>query len=217
MKLLSIRIARSIWLVQLTHLNPRGQYLVPAVSSIVNRYGFAKPPDPKSLTETPLKIAFELGSYVRSAGSPVAVNLTLHDDGLVAETRSSTDDADGFLHDLLTYVEREFSLPSYLEVGVKKIYASEIYFQLPKAPSVFNQKFSKFAKAISLGRNSDDLKPAEPVALIFGTDPAKGQQSLLRIEREVNVPFSEGRYYSFAPLRTSEHLQLIEAFEASAT
>ncbi|MGA2366435.1 MAG: hypothetical protein ABSG12_13200 [Steroidobacteraceae bacterium] len=186
------------------------------MSSIVNRYGFSKPPDPKTLTETPLKIAFELGSYAGPLGSPIAVNLTIHEDGFVAETRSSTDDADSFLHDVLTYVEKEFSLPSYLEVGVKKIYASEIYFHLPKALSIFNTKFSKVAETISLG-NSGDLKPTEPVALIFGTDPARGRQSLLRIEREVNIPFSEGRYYSFAPLKTKEHLQLLEAFEASAT
>jgi hypothetical protein len=215
MKLQSIRVARSIWLVPFAHLNPRGRNLLSVVPAVVERYGFAKPPTLESLTTVPLKIVFESGAFLNPAGVPIAVNLTLHDDGLVADTRSSTDDADLFLEDLLSWAAEKYQLPLYSELGVRKIYASEITVSFRKTLDVFNEKFSAFVDAIKPGLPGQK-DPMELVAVIFGSDPAAGRQQLLRIEREVSIPFSENRYYSYAPIKTVEHLKLLESFEHKA-
>jgi hypothetical protein len=214
MRLLSVRVARSIWLIPISHLNPRGRNILPALSSVLERYSFAKPPTPESVTGTPLKVVFELGAFTNPDGIPIAVNLTLHDDGLVAETRSSTDDADLFLEDLLSWAAEKYQLLKYTELEVKKIYSSEVLVKFQKPVDVFNEKFSGFADAIKLGPNQE---PIELAALIFGSDPARGRQMLLRIEREIDTPFGENRYYSYAPIKTSEHLKLLELFEQKAT
>ncbi len=216
MKLVSIRVARSIWLVPVNQLNPRGRYLLPAVSGVVERYHFAKPPDLKSLTESPVKVAFEAGVFAGTNGVPVTVQLTLHDDGLVAETRSSTDDSDAFLEDLLSWLEKEYDLPSYTDLGIRKIYASELYVQFQNPISVFSERFSAFADSIETGLGPNQPNPMHLAGLIFGSDPTNKQQSLVRIEREANIPFKENRYYSYAPIKTSEHLKLLELFEKKA-
>lgn len=46
---------------------------------------------------------------------------------------------------------------------------------------------------------------------------ALGSQSTLRIEREVNTPFSESRYYSYAQTQTEEHMRLLREFESAAS
>lgn len=216
MKLLSIRVARSIWLVPFAHLNPRGRNLLSVVPAVVERYGFVKPPTLESLTATPIKIVFESGAFLNPAGVPISVNLTLHDDGLVADTRSSTDDADLFLEDLLSWAAEKYQLPQYSELGVRKIYSSEITVSFQKTLDVFNEKFSAFVDAIKSGIPGQ-RDPMELVAIIFGSDPAAGRQQLLRIEREVSTPFGENRYYSYAPIQTAEHLKLLELFEQKAT
>jgi hypothetical protein len=177
----------------------------------------SKPPAPESITATPLKVVFESGAFTNPDGVPIAVNLTLHDDGLVAETRSSTDDADLFLEDLLSWTAEKYQLPEYTELGVKRIYSSEGFVKFQKPLDVFNEKFSAFADSIKLGLGPNQKEPMELAALIFGSDPTGNRQSLLRIEREANTPFGENRYYSYAPLKTSEHLRLLELFEQKAT
>ena len=55
------------------------------------------------------------------------------------------------------------------------------------------------------------------IQLNFGTDPSCGVQSTLRIEREVNTPFSESRYFSYAQIQTEDHMSLLRAFESAAS
>jgi hypothetical protein len=117
----------------------------------------------------------------------------------------------------LSWTAEKYQLPEYTELGVKRIYSSEGFVKFQKPLDVFNEKFSAFADSIKLGLGPNQKEPMELAALIFGSDPTGNRQSLLRIEREANTPFGENRYYSYAPLKTSEHLRLLELFEQKAT
>lgn len=214
MKLASIRSAKAIWLVPLIDINQRGRFLLPAAAALVERYGFAKPPDHASLVGSPTKISFEMGAFAATDGTPIYVNLTVHDDGLVAETRTSTEEADRFLSDALTWLSGEFQLPAYADLGVKRIYTSEVSVIFEGEFSVFNDKFKRFSDSLRLGALDRSL---ELINLNFGTDPSEGRaQAMLRIEREVGVAFAAQRYYSYANTTTSEHLRLLQAFEEAA-
>jgi len=52
MNLLSIRNARSIWLMQIEDMNPHGLDLIPVLVAIKSRYGFQKAPKPEDLVTT---------------------------------------------------------------------------------------------------------------------------------------------------------------------
>jgi hypothetical protein len=72
---------------------------------------------------------------------------------------------------------------------------------------------AEIAKSIS-----EDYKEkvhVEPSLISFGADVSqiKLTPAPFTIDRRAGVPFSEGMYFSSAPLRTHFHLQLIERFE----
>ena len=151
--------------------------MLPAVSAIVERYRFTKAPDTSSLTTSPTKIVFEVGAFPGIEGFPVYVNLTVHDDGLVVETRSSTNDGDRFLEDLLSWMAKEYQLPVHAELGIRRIYVSELTISFESSISVFGEKFKTFSDSLKSGIGQNQSSPMNLVQLSFGTDPANGKQS----------------------------------------
>lgn len=69
-------------------------------------------------------------------------------------------------------------------------------------------------------RTSDDLKHVftfQPTALLINADlsQTKIPPSVFSVERLAEHPFSEQLYFSSAPLRTDEHLTVLQQFEAA--
>ena len=218
MKVLSIRTARAIWVVPLVNINPYGRSIFEAASALVKRYGFLKPPETQSLIASPLSIKFEAGTFSGDDGIPKIVNLAVHDDGLVVDTRSSTEDSDQFLDDALNWLASEFKLVGPRDLGVSKRYVSEVSIRFENPIEVFNDRFSSFARSLRSGTGPNQPKPMELINLNFGTDPEAGATPrLLRIEREIGTPFSEDRYFSSAAIQTREHLKLLHEFELAAS
>lgn len=218
MKLVSIQSARTVWLVPLNQINPRGRNILPLVIALIERYKFEKRPDAKSLTEVPTKIHFEVGSFVGADGYPIYVSLSVHDDGLVVETRSSTLDAERFLQDMFLWLAQDYQLPAASELSIRRRYMSEVIVQLDRPINVFNEKFAGFALSLESGLGENQSKPMSLVNLSFATDPGEtNQQQTLRIERAGGTPFYENKFYSAAPIHTHEHLRLLERFEKAAT
>jgi len=217
MKLLSVRTARSIWLFPLRDLNPHGRFLLPSIPRMVQRYGFAKAPEPQTLLAAPLTIRFEGGAFVGKDKVPRTVTLVLHDDGIVAEMRSSTEDCDLFLEDAFSWLSDEYQLPRFNELTIKRIYLSEVTVQLESAPEIFNESFSRFAASLQNGLGPHQPKPMFLTHLNFGADPAGGApQAMLKIEREVGTQFDQNRYYSSATVPTDEHITILQKFEDAA-
>lgn len=218
MKLVSIQSARAVWLVPLASINPRGRNLLPLVISLIERYKFEKRPEAKSLTEVPTNIVFDVGSFVGADGYPVYVGLTVHDDGLVVQTRSSTTDAETFLQDLFSWLASDYKLPAISELSIVRRYMSEVIVKFDRVPAVFNDKFMRFVSSLKSGLGKQQPDPMELVNLNFATDPdEKKQQKALRIERAAGAQFSENLFYSSAPIHTREHLELLGRFEEAAS
>src|SRR5712691_10152352 len=148
MKLLSIRSAKSIWLVPRDFLNPRGKFLRPAIPAFVERYSFAKYSEPKDAQDNQ-GTKFEFGSFTPNGGTPILLSMTVHTDGIVVETRSSTDDGDLFLDDALSWVSKEYGLPKVSDLPIRKIYASEVIVQAENTLHFLNERFSPFLKELS--------------------------------------------------------------------
>lgn len=213
MKVLAVHSARSIWLVKPLFLNPHGRFIVPAVAALAERYSFAKIPEAKDFIARPLDLKFEGGSFVGAEGSPIFVNLSIYDDGLIAETRSSTDESDRFLDDALSWFSSEYELPHYSNLEVEKLYANELIVQLELLPSMFSKKFLKFVNLLEQGVG----KQMEFVSLHLGPDPETTKRHApFRVERLLGTPFVKNRYYSVAPASTAKHLDLLEQMERAA-
>ena len=215
MKVLSINSARSIWLVPTKYLNPRGVLLNPAVHGIIDRYKFSEKLPQSEIFEFENKsLELKAGTYVSQDDMPIEVSLAVHSDGIVAETRSSNNDSDLFLEDAFTFLSDNFGLTPYTELPINKKYVSEIYFTLKNTPNFFSELTDNFVKKSSSLINSDNLGEFHFQGIHLATDPGLSRNpSFIRVEREINVPLTENRFFSSGSIKTEEHIELLEMLE----
>lgn len=216
MKLRSVKLARAIWLVNYYDINPYGSSLVPALPKITQKYIFQVIPTKPDDFELSKGVNFRDGTF-QNNNRALAINLTIFTDGIVADTRSSTDDSDLFINEFLTWMSIEFGLAAYQEFLKSKMYLSELWVQTDKALNSLNPKLDNFAKRLTesiVGRNHQPLA-FETTGINFGTDSTimVNPPGPFRFEREENAPFGEHRYYSAAPLQTDAHLKILEDLE----
>jgi hypothetical protein len=88
-KLLHVGTARTIWLVTLFDLNPRGQaFTQETIDKISARYKFKGPPTIATAIEAQQKndpVHFVAGEFMSASGVNVVVDLKVYNDGLIAE------------------------------------------------------------------------------------------------------------------------------------
>jgi len=215
MKLLAVRMARSIWLIPRYFLNPKGVDIRPAFDGLKTRYNFLKTPfDSPASAMQGGELKFEHGVFSGKNGPVQILTLTLFADGLVVDTRSSTEDGDAFLEDATSWISKEFGLPLYTELPIKRIYASEINLIFEKIPKILDPQLAPFLKEASEVIGDKKIGKTEFIGLQIGTDPALSETpKMFRFEREINTPFEQNRYYSSAPIKTEAHLKLLEKLD----
>lgn len=217
MKLMTILRARSIWLFDLSDLNPKGKTIFPEIVDwLTESYGFQKHPSSDVPLTEGIKagLVFQEGSFQVREEYFIDVDLTLYADGIVADTRSSTTETDAFINDVLKSVSSEFSLPHAEEMIRQKLYVSEVDIKFEKSLGSVNQKIMDFSKKLSDLMGGNPNIPIELSGLNFWADPNFLKSPwVFQFERKINRPFSEFRYYSQAPLQTDVHLSLLEELE----
>ena len=217
MKLLAVRMARSIWLVPTYFLNPRGAFARPMVEAMKVRYGFLKTPLDNPFPQQNEGYKYEQGVFNGKNGPVLISSVTIHEDGIVVDTRSCTNDADAFLEDAINLGNKELGLPPVSELPIKRLYFSELNVAFETAPLILSPKLSKFLNDVSsaiggLGKGSADF-----LGFQLATDPSVSDKPLqFRFEREFNVPYAENRYYSSVPTTTDTHIKLLEKLEKVA-
>jgi hypothetical protein len=210
MKLLSVTLARSIWLCSFNELNPKGKNLYLGIPSLVNLYKFKKFPSQAELLDLNKGVKFEDGEFKNSEGEAILVTLTLYSDGLVVDTRSSTQDSDNFLIEISTQLSEAFNLPRIEQVIRKKDYLSQLVVTTDISLDLINPKLKELSKYLS-----DNLSGLFEIGGIsFYSDPAsRPNPRQFTFERVLNVPFVEKKYYSSATLQTEKHLEWLEKLE----
>jgi hypothetical protein len=218
MKLLNISVARAIWLVPLPDLNPRGQPIrQEGLDKIGKKYAFQLVPAIAKAIEASQKneaVHFTGGIFRSSAGKDFAVDLKIHNDGFIAETRSSTRDAEEFLADLFEWLPLGLQLSTSNISIRKKLVVSEMHVSSEHVLTTLNPKLSKIAKTLASLVPPGSPTSYEATSLAFSTDFKDGTPLVsFKLERQINMPFSEHRYYSSAPIHTDDHLELLESLE----
>lgn len=219
MKLLAVRLARSIWLVPTYFLNPKGIFMRPLIEAMKARYNFLKTPlDNLGPPPAGEGYKFENGGYNSKSGTILIVSVTMHDDGIVVDTKSSTDDGDAFLEDLLSWGNKEYGLPSYAELPIKRIYVSELNVAFSKTPVIFNSKLAPFLNEVGSIIGDERRGKTDFQGFQLSTDPEfSDKPPMFRFEREINTAFKENRFYSSSPTTTAAHIKLLERLEEVAT
>lgn len=219
MKLLSVMVARAVWLFDILDLNPKGKSIFPDLFDwLKDNYQFQK--FPKSISDVDQRggWVFSEGNFQIQEEIFIDVELSIYNDGLVANTRSSTKDAEAFLQNVLESACKEFSLIFDQSMIRRKLYLSEMNVKLDGSLSRINPALEELAAKISSAVGLKDGVGFQFGGLSFLVDALLLpllQQYLapFALERKVGAPFSENRFYSKAPLPTEKHLELLSDLE----
>ncbi len=210
-----MQTARSIWVFPINYLNPSGRQLMPAVEEIIDRYSFLKStPLAEVLGSENKGLELKTGTFIKQDDAPIDVSLTIHDEWLAADTRSSTEDSDMFIEDVLNFLSDNYGTVPHSELPINKRYLSEVYFSLNKTPEFFSKSTNSFIKKSSSYINRDKVGNFEFMGFHLATDPGLSKNPFfIRVERVFDVPFSENRFFSTGSIKTSEHIELLEGLE----
>jgi len=210
MNVLYVGLARTVWLFDLSLLNPTGMSLKGVVAEVTKRYQFAQAPKHELDFDDQRSLAFKGGTFVGQRKVPLFVALNIYSDGLVADTMSSTDESTEFLNDLAKWLSDTYGLNVPKERRVN--YLSQIDFRSDVSLINLNRRLEAFAEnlAKSVGRNYE----VGSIQLWTEDVGKPGSLAAVRIERKISAPFSANHYYSQAPLPTTAHMELLSEFEA---
>ena len=213
MKLLSINLARSIWLGQILDFNPKGIKLDNVLSLfLLETYRFKNYPPLTEIWDLSKGIVFGEGEFKIDGEHPINVNLTLYNDGIIADTRSSTYDSDAFLDDAFNRFAEVFKSPTLQSIVSENLYLSQVYISTDKTIETLNPKLKRISKFLM--QNVGGAINYQTGGVSFWADQTSTRKpGPFTFERTVNVPFSDNRYYSAAPLQTDKHLELLDELE----
>jgi hypothetical protein len=217
MKLLSVQRARSIWLVNLVDLNPHGRNVFSLIAPVIAKYNFVQFPAKPEELDLSKGINFVGGSFQKDPQNDIAIDLTIFNDGFLADTRSSTEDSDAFLNEFFSWISGEFGLVQYKEILRSRVYVSELWVKTDKSMNTLNPKLENFAKRLTsliVGHNHHPIL-FETYGISFWTNPIiTNPPATFKFERAEGAPFNENRYYLAAPLQTNLHLEMLMELES---
>jgi len=213
-ELAAILMARlSVW-VEAVELAPRNQVgLVPLCERLRERYAFLQAP--KALED--FNIASENGiRFASGRYETIAIEkLALFVNGIVVETRSSTDDCDALAADFLQWVQAQVnSGPPRLG---RKLYFSQLVFYGNHLFGRFSEDLTDLSQWASerIGETMETTLPYSLSHIQFDFDQLtyKINPGSIIVARRDNAGFSEDKYFSSAPLRTADHVEFLKRFE----
>ena len=216
MELLSVQVARVVWLFDTAELNPKGKSIFPEMLEwLKEEYHFAQAPESVTQLDDTKALAFSRGTFQAEEEIFVDVELKIYGDGLVANTRSSTKDADAFLEDVLRSAAQEFNLAYKPEIVRRKLYVSEIVVRSAKELIGIDARLLQVAEKVSELLPQNIRFPYEFSGVMFSQLQGDSKTSIapFRLERKLNTSPEEHKLYSTAPLRTADHLTLLDWFE----
>jgi len=221
MKLISVKQARSVWLFDVSDLNPKGEnFTEQLIDWIRASYNFAVSPDIKEVlakagTNDAIGLIFKRGRFQASDGSIIEiVSLGIHNDGIVVDTISSTQEADRFAANILDSAAREFGFSYEPEMVRKRLYVSTLIVKSDMALDVIHPSLAAFAERISAALGNGRGPKFKLKQLGFWTEPNdNGVHKTFTLMPQAAKLFSEHRYFSEAPLQTQDHFRLLEDLE----
>jgi hypothetical protein len=160
-------------------------------------------------------VKFEMGRV----GEVTIQNVQIYTHGIVVDTASSTSDSEIVLVETLTWLSEKYSMQFKPSMISRRAYVSQLTFYSDAGLVNVNEALSKLARRVS-NRLPEFFKQEityEPTAIVVGYDATKVKQApaVFTIERRVEVPFSENKYFSSAPLPTDDHIAALEEFETA--
>jgi hypothetical protein len=189
------------------------------IEAVTNRYRFLRSPDLAKDDITKDGYKFASGQFSFQSSIFRINEFSIFRDGLVI-LAATTDGSEAFIDDLIDFVRRVFSFREF-ETKPRRFFQSQIVAEFDRSPEKLLKSLSEIVAAIS-----------EPLSEIYGTEipmefarfdfafdksrvpnPALSAVHGFIMERRVGVPFNKQRFFCAAPMRTKNHIEVLEKIE----
>jgi hypothetical protein len=224
MKLIQIILGRSVRLC--TAISPFGGLYLPQVGSeLQKRYGFVRiPTAPEDFVATN-GITFEHGRFHVPKGQGrksldiVIDRFQVFTDGILVDTKGDVESADLFLDDVLSWATQILGLKVAEYPPMRKQFVSQVEVHLDMEYPALFERINLLGEKIQthLTQYGLEAPPFEVSSVSIGFDKTKlaANVSLTAfiVERREQKPFESNIFFSSAPLRTADHLELLKQFE----
>ena len=209
MKLLSVQLARAIWLADANEFNPRGLNMFAQLVPIwVERYGFKV--YPKMGDDPSDGMKFSQGEFKSEALEPLVVSATVYNDGIIADTFASTKDSEDFLDEMLKSLP-EFGLVYEPEMIRQKHYLSQVFIRTSARVVAVSEKLNMLASKVS----ETSGQPFYLGAFEFWPDQTQSRKPAnFSFQKKTGSSPADDRYWSQAPLSTNKHLEMLQELES---
>lgn len=209
----ALTLSRVIAFFEIADITPRNGLFFPEVAKeLAQRFNFQKYPRTLDEWKDSNGAQFGIGKL-----GPVYVDaLILFNNGIQVDTQSGTAESKRILEETLLWAKETFGL-SYAPGFIKRwAYVSNLTF-FSEVSVLSTPPLDRLAESASRALSEVLGEPIvyEPITQTVGHDPLviKHGRAPLTIQRRVDVPFADNKYFSEAPLPTDVHIALLEQFE----
>lgn len=193
-----------------------------SLAAMTQRYGFVSSPKPSDPVEKIRErgLRFEKGRFGQKGDERNIQDFALWSDGLLV-TAFKTDDAEAFLEDCLTWGQKHLGLRRTLGDLPLRKYNSQVVVEFDERLTRMLTSFEPICDAYNemLRRTYNGEFPktqVESIAINYDHAVAPTAFNTLTpfiIEQRENHRHTDSVFFSSAPLRTPDHIQLLETFE----
>jgi hypothetical protein len=193
---------------------PEGQLHLPqAVGELIKRYGFTAGPSRIEELEA-AKVTFRQGAF-KGVGIE---SFDIYRDGVVVTAKAPTEVLDAFLADVGEWVEGTLGLKRIDTHAINRNYESHMLVKSDAQLLKPLDPLLRLQEAIS--QTVKDTMGLDAAFVAFGfsfaadhTRIANLRPIAFRIERRVGIDFDMNYYIYSAPLRTADHIKVLEKLE----
>jgi hypothetical protein len=222
MKIISFDSARVTRLFPLEEFAPASGANSPSVlTHIAERYGFNNIPNITTREDVNKNgLVFGMGHFQYDGQPFVISDFAIYTDGLAAVAERS-EWSDAFLDDITSWVKSEFGFRD-ISSGIRTLYSSTVVVDFDTSPLKLLRSFERIAelitsRTVTIVPGRQQMKFARLDFEIDKNDlPGQAAGSKFVIERRAHIGFDQERYFSSAPMRTGDHLAVLEEIERLA-
>lgn len=207
--------ARSIRFVKSGPIKDMSVSLFDVAKKLEARYKFLESPQTVSAYDFSKGVTFSGGEYGKGRA---ITKFQIYENGLLSESGEGTEFCDEFFDDVLDWANKEFGLVISEQTNLGRVYHNEIEFEsiLPLEKlfgpiSFISQKMPELL--LSYGQQKHLYEFTGLVCDVDSTKIAQPLPTQFALERRVGRAYDENLYYSRAPLRTRDHIELLEGLE----
>lgn len=224
MELIGTELGKVIVLFQGEEIRPRhGSHQKTVIGSVAEHYNFSI--DPDQIISAVMKgdegpgVVLKDGRFNHEKSTISISELGVYADGITV-TASNTEDADLFIEDLLDFVVEKFEYKRFTRVPAR-LYVSNVVVKFDHELRGLTQVTNGIANAIQGAVSNLIDMPTLPAPILTKVAFAWDSRAIALpfgngefvLERRAAVPFRDGHFFSRAPLKTSEHLGVLESIE----